>query len=962
MNKLISKIVGACLGLSLATGVGVGIAVGQHDIKEARAETVSDTLNRSTTGITGTNYTNWSGKTGASGAVYAGNSAGGNNSIQLRSSNSNSGIYTTTSGGTLSKVTVVWNSNSTNGRTIDIYGKNSAYSGAANLYNQSSQGTKLGSIVYGSSTELTISGNYTHVGVRSNSGALYLTSITFDWVQSSTPTTYTVTYDGNKNTSGSVPTDSNEYSSGSIVTVLGNDNLTKEDCTFAGWNTDPLGTGTDYSEGDTFSITDNVVLYAKWTASNYSDNTVDKTIKWNLTIASYTSASKESVEWTSPKATMVVNKSGASSDANNYLPPSYNFTRVYANSEMIITPTNNYAISKVTVTAYSDENATSFAGSAFDNASASVSGAIVTLTPTNGKNAISVTLSDKCGILDVFVYYSNPVALSTLSLVDCPSEMDTGETFDLEFNGIDINGNAWTGSVQFLSSDTSVATINGNVLTAVGVGTTNISAKAVGAGVDDSDVVSDSVSLTVKASVTTSDVITIDDTPVTTYSLTSNIQKTGHPAIYASYNTKANATNGGGLQYKSNDNVSGIVSTTSGGRIKSVKITFHANAQMDIYGSNAAYSAPSDLYDSTTQGTKVGSLTSTGTFTFEDDYAFVGIRSNNGARYLTSIEFVWEQNDPTSPKISIDQPGSEFTVGGSGTFTATKTNADDKTISWSSSDSAVISINSSTGEWQTKKVGSAKITAKLSGTAKKSVVNVSVTGTVSIAEAKMLIDALPSGATSEYAVTVFGTVTAVQGDGTKNSDKANQITISDGVNNLLFHFGYQNVENWSTCAVINNVISAKGNLMLYNSAIYEATGVSNLQLRSADNTAIDNFIAIYMHMSDYDPGQDNSQGNNSCLGENGYYMTAKAALTALTAAQIALFQSDDGYNAAQARYEAWAAAYGDSTPYSTEVTSARFMLNIGGSNSAAIPAIVVVIALATVSTGAYFFLRKKKEN
>jgi len=37
MNKLISKIVGACLGLSLATGVGVGVAVGQNSIQEAKA-------------------------------------------------------------------------------------------------------------------------------------------------------------------------------------------------------------------------------------------------------------------------------------------------------------------------------------------------------------------------------------------------------------------------------------------------------------------------------------------------------------------------------------------------------------------------------------------------------------------------------------------------------------------------------------------------------------------------------------------------------------------------------------------------------------------------------------------------------------------------------------------------------------------------------------------------------------
>jgi hypothetical protein len=53
---------------------------------------VTDELTLSTTGVSGTSYTEWSGKTATSSAVYAGQSAGGNSSIQLRSNNSNSGI------------------------------------------------------------------------------------------------------------------------------------------------------------------------------------------------------------------------------------------------------------------------------------------------------------------------------------------------------------------------------------------------------------------------------------------------------------------------------------------------------------------------------------------------------------------------------------------------------------------------------------------------------------------------------------------------------------------------------------------------------------------------------------------------------------------------------------------------------------------------------------------------------
>ena len=139
--------------------------------------TVTDNLTYSLIGVTGTSYTSWSNKTATTDAKYAGTSAGGNSAIQLRTKNSEEGIVSTTSGGTLSKVTVVWNSNTAEGRTIDIYGKNTAYSSASNLYSAGTQGTKLGSITEGTSTELNITGSYTYIGIRSSSDPLYLDNV-----------------------------------------------------------------------------------------------------------------------------------------------------------------------------------------------------------------------------------------------------------------------------------------------------------------------------------------------------------------------------------------------------------------------------------------------------------------------------------------------------------------------------------------------------------------------------------------------------------------------------------------------------------------------------------------------------------------------------------------------------------------------------------------------------------------
>ena len=185
VKQKISSILVACLAALFAFVLAIGVFSVMPKVTANAATTVTDTLNRETTGATSTNYITWSGKTDSSGAVYAGQSAGGNESIQLRSNNSNSGIVTTKSAGVVKSITVGWHSNTASGRKIDIYGKNTAYTQATDLYSTSTQGTKLGSIAKGSTT-LNITGSYEYIGIRSNSGALYLTSITIIWETAST--------------------------------------------------------------------------------------------------------------------------------------------------------------------------------------------------------------------------------------------------------------------------------------------------------------------------------------------------------------------------------------------------------------------------------------------------------------------------------------------------------------------------------------------------------------------------------------------------------------------------------------------------------------------------------------------------------------------------------------------------------------------------------------------------------
>ena len=140
------------------------------------------------------------------------------------------------------------------------------------------------------------------------------------------------------------------------------------------------------------------------------------------------------------------------------------------------------------------------------------------------------------------------------------------------------------------------------------------------------------------------DIITANDLAATDtqYKNFSNVSKSSD-AKYAGNSAK---TTGGAIQMRSKDNNSGLVSTHSGGTVSSVKITVASGSNViQVYGKNTAYSSASDLYDSNSQGTLVGSVSSTGTATFTTGYAYVGIRSASGAIYMTSIEISYGSSE-----------------------------------------------------------------------------------------------------------------------------------------------------------------------------------------------------------------------------------------------------------------------------------------------------------------------------
>ena len=139
---------------------------------------VVDKLTASDFTATSTGYTDFKDVASTSGIKYAGNSAKNGSNIQLKSKNSNSGIVSTTAKRILTKVEAEWSSTATG--TLDVYGYNTAFNDATELYN--TKAVKLGSLTSASpSLEIPTDAKYAYVGVRSNKGAVIIASISFTW-------------------------------------------------------------------------------------------------------------------------------------------------------------------------------------------------------------------------------------------------------------------------------------------------------------------------------------------------------------------------------------------------------------------------------------------------------------------------------------------------------------------------------------------------------------------------------------------------------------------------------------------------------------------------------------------------------------------------------------------------------------------------------------------------------------
>lgn len=175
----------------------------------------------------------------------------------------------------------------------------------------------------------------------------------------------------------------------------------------------------------------------------------------------------------------------------------------------------------------------------------------------------------------------------------------------------------------------------------------------------------------------------------------------------------------------------GIITSASGGTIKSITINFNSNNSnaLGIYGKNTAYTTADDLFGSAA-GELIKSVPNSKTavtITPDKAYKFIGFKSNKGTIYIDKITIVWEKasSTPTTTTTFGANSGKTFTftngtLEGFTTPTATAKKSDDNTdlsnlIEYASSDADIVAVDSKTGElkFTNTKFGKATITATL---------------------------------------------------------------------------------------------------------------------------------------------------------------------------------------------------------------------------------------------------------
>ena len=152
--------------------------------------------------------------------------------------------------------------------------------------------------------------------------------------------------------------------------------------------------------------TTQVSVYASYGAKQSETSQIDISVSPTTTIdlsttSQVTTANADKLEWTAkesevPVFVVTVDKDGSLTNANNCYPgtpeENYDHTRFYKDSKLTFTPSATVRLEKIVFTSTSTSYANALAISTWTNATASVSGSIVTIVPKNGMLPVSAVI------------------------------------------------------------------------------------------------------------------------------------------------------------------------------------------------------------------------------------------------------------------------------------------------------------------------------------------------------------------------------------------------------------------------------------------------------------------------------------------------------------------------------------------------------------------------------------------
>ncbi|MBO4634408.1 MAG: DNA/RNA non-specific endonuclease [Bacteroidales bacterium] len=140
-----------------------------------------------------------------------------------------------------------------------------------------------------------------------------------------------------------------------------------------------------------------------------------------------------------------------------------------------------------------------------------------------------------------------------------------------------------------------------------------------------------------------------------------------------------------GFRMRTDNNNTGIVTTVSNGYVRAVRVSLpnlpsKGDRTVSIYASNTAYSSPEDLFNDSTSGVLVGSVSISQnqgpvdkTIWLEDAYQYVAFRSGAASVLISAIAIKWDDSAPAVSHVGeitsgwLELPATDSDLSGTST-------------------------------------------------------------------------------------------------------------------------------------------------------------------------------------------------------------------------------------------------------------------------------------------------------